>query len=218
MDRELLYFLLSLSIVPAAAIGLVRFPGSDKAYRPFLYYVFVSLVNELVSRCLPEHPKTGLMADLNLFSLVEFFLLLWQFRRWRWFAGFTWLYYTLAGGFLLLWVVENLLYSVMTKYNPWFLLLHCFAIVLLSIHIINRVVTDVSEPVYKNARFIICAGFIIFFTYNLLVSALFLLTDKKLIVQFFEIHVYINTLTNLLYAAGVYFIPKKTREIAFLNT
>ena len=204
------YFLFSLSIAIAAIIGLVRFNKIETAYRPFVVYVFISLANEIISYFLPEQPKKYMLIDLNLFTLVEYCMLLLQFYYWKIFQQIQWVLYSLLAGFMLLWILENFFLSQITVYNFALILTHSFVMVLLSINVINRLAVHESGPLYRNAKFIICIGLIIFFIYNIIVNTLFLNAESKpLALKIFNIRVYVNTLTNVLFAFGVYFIPEK---------
>lgn len=209
MNKEV-YFVFSLSIAIAAIIGLVRFRKLDPGYRPFLFYVFVSLANEILSYFLQDQPKKYILIDLNLFTLFEYCILLVQFYYWNIFYRLQWLFYVLLGGFTLLWLLENFIISQITVYNFIQILVHSFIMVLLSINVINHLAVHESGPIYRNAKFIICIGLIIFFIYNIIVNTLFLNAESKpLALKIFNIRVYVNTLTNVLFAFGVYFIPEK---------
>ncbi|MBC7903838.1 MAG: hypothetical protein H7Y27_10460 [Gemmatimonadaceae bacterium] len=216
MNREL-YLILGLSIVIAATIGLIRFRKIEKTYRPFLIYVFVSVLNELGSFYLAPH-KESAMIDLNLFTLFEYCILLLQFHSWKLFHGYKQLFYALLAGFVILWVTENLVISDIRRYNYAYILVHSFVMVLLGINMINRIAVNDYGPLYRNARFIICIGLIIFFIYNIIVNTLFLnAASKPLAIRFFNIRVYVNTFSNLLYAIAVYFMPVAVKKISFLK-
>lgn len=215
MNRDI-SFILSLSIALAATIGLIRFKKIEKAYQPFLYYVFVSLINEVISFCLPLQPRKYNLTDLNLFTLFEYCILLFQFYKWKVFQHYRWLFYALLSGFILVWLIENLVISSITNYNFYYILLHSFIMVLLSINVVNQVSVHSFDPLHKNARFIICIGLIVFFIYNLILNALFLISPaKSLSLDVFRIRVYVNLLSNLLFAAGVYLMPEKIKHIKF---
>jgi hypothetical protein len=204
------YFILSLSIVLPAIIGLVRFKKIETTYQPFLYLIFVSVINEAISFFLPQQPKKFALLDLNVFTLFEYCILLFQFYKWKIFERHTLLFYALLTGFLLVWLTENFLISSITTYNFYYILLHSFVMVILSINTLNRTAVNSFDPLYKNAQFIICIGLIIFFIYNMVVNALFLVSkNPSFAIKVFNIRVYVNVLSNLLFAAGIYFIPVK---------
>jgi hypothetical protein len=92
-----------------------------------------------------------------------------------------------------------------------FLIAYSFLLVLLSINTINHQVVNYNRTISKNPLFIICVGFVIFFIYTIVVFTI-LATNRRnnAFTSVFEIRVYINALTNILYATGIYFIPRKT--------
>lgn len=214
MDRAVT-FSLSLSIIVAAIIGLVRFKKINEDYQPFLFYVFASVINEGISFFLPHQQKKYALLDLNVFTLFEYCILLFQFYKWKIFRHYIWLFYTLLTGYIAFWLLQNTVTSSILEYNSYTIIVDSFIMVLLSINVVNQVGIGSFEPLYKNSKFIICIGLIIFFIYNLILNAFFLISDSTLSNSIFKIRVYINLLSNLFYAVGVFYMPGKNKPINF---
>lgn len=77
-----LKFYLSLSIVFAVIIGIIRFRKINPAYYPFIYRVSLCLVVELVRRVLILHQNNAATIVTNIFSLADFLLFAWLFHNW----------------------------------------------------------------------------------------------------------------------------------------
>jgi hypothetical protein len=95
-------------------------------------------------------------------------------------------------------------------FNPVFLISYSFILVLLSINTINYTFAQHNQLLSKNGLFIICVGMVIFFVYTIVVFTFLAMDtryDKELMQNIFNIRVYINALTNILYAIGIYLIP-----------
>jgi hypothetical protein len=210
MDASLT-FIFSLSILFPAVAGVMRYRNADPGYRPFLYLIFVSLINELlVGLYLSDLSKHMQTLDWQIFNLIEWILLLVQFHYWGRLKKYKYLFVIILTVSLVGWVFENFIYSNIYSFNPVFLISYSFVLVLLSINTINSTVAQQNQSLSKNGLFIICVGLVIFFIYTIVVF-LFLALDIKyetvLMQKIFNIRVYVNALTNLIYAAGIYYIP-----------
>jgi len=214
MSEQLKNFLFSLTIVFPAIIGLVRYRNADTSYRPFFYYIFYSLFNELfVGLYLSRYAgKNAATINWEIFNLMECLLLLTQFYYWRRFRSFKMLLPVLLAAALAGWATENFIVSDITAFNPVFLISYSFLVVLLSINTINHQVVNYNRTIARNPLFIICVGFVIFFIYTIVVFTILATNNShnKAFSSVFEIRVYVNALANILYAIGIYFIPRKT--------
>lgn len=214
MSEPLRKFLFSLTIVFPAITGLVRYRNADSRYRPFFIYIFYSLFNELFVYfyIIPYAGNQASIINWEIFNLMECLMLLVQFYYWQRFKNYKSLFMVLLGVAIAGWLSENFIFSNIYAFNPVFLIAYSFVIVLLSINTINHEVVNYSRSISKSPLFIICVGFVIFFIYTIIVFTI-LATSKnhnKINQSIFEIRVYINAFTNILYAIGIYHIPGKT--------
>jgi hypothetical protein len=218
-DSVIFYFSLSI-LLPAIAAAL-RFRNSHRNYRPFLIYIFISLLNELlVGLYLVNFPRNIKTLNWQIFNLVEWIILLIQFYYWGRFKNYKPLFYILLFSSFVGWVFENFIYSDIYAFNPVFLIFYSFVLVLLSINTINYTFAQHNQMLNKNGLFIICAAMIIFFIYTIVVFTFLAMDtkyDKELIQRIFNIRVYINALTNILYAIGIYYIPVRGVHDAFFD-
>ena len=206
-------FLFSLTVAFPAIVGIIRYQKIERSYFPFLIYIIISLLNEfLVKFALISFNARNL--DWQLFNLFEAVILVTQFYYWKVFSRFK-------RGFILvlifligLWFIENLVISSIYKFNPVFLIAKPFILVLLSVQTINHIIVNQNRsPLNRNAMFIICVALVIYFIYNIFVYTLqakgISRTDKNLMTKVFEIMVYVNAFTNLLFGLAMCFIPEK---------
>ena len=203
-------FLLSLSIIFPFLIGLVRYKKIQDNYQPFLIYIIISFVSEIISYLLIKVFRTNLVF-LNIFSLVECFVLVIQFHKWG-FLGKRRHFYAFLAILFIGWVTENFLLSDISRTNRIFLIAYSFLLVLLSIRELNHAMILSNRALYDNARFIICIGMIVFFTFNIIAQTFRFFGSgfsKEFMKHLFSIVAYTNAITNVVYAFGVYNIPKK---------
>jgi hypothetical protein len=214
MSSDTLFYF-SLTVAFPAIAGLIRVQKIERSYYPFLIYIFVSLFNELLVKfAIPVENRDARILDWQLFNLFEAVILVTQFYYWRVFNRFKKGYMVLVGLLVAGWVVENLFYSSIYKFNPVFLIAKPFVLVLLSVQTINHIIVNQNRtPLSRNAMFIICVALVIYFIYNIFVYTLqakgISKTNTSLMTKVFEIMVYINAFTNILFGLAVCFIPEK---------
>jgi hypothetical protein len=206
-------FLFSLTVAFPAIVGIIRYRKMERSYTPFLIYIIISLLNELLVKfALKSYNARNL--DWQLFNLFEAVILVTQFYYWRVFSrvkrGFIIVLVILIG----VWFIENLVISSIYEFNPFFLIGKPFILVLLSVQTINHIIVNQNRsPLSRNAMFIICVALVIYFIYNIFVYTLqakgISKTDKNLMTKVFEIMVYVNAFTNLLYGLAMCFIPER---------
>jgi hypothetical protein len=214
MDDNL-RFIFSLVIGLAVIIGIVRFRRIDSSYYPFIYNVIVALVVEILNRRLTVtgHPVAFILV-LNIFSYIDFFLFLWLFHNWGLFNRKKSTFITIAGVFFIIWLLESILVTGFVKHNLYFFMLYAFALIFFSVNTFNKAVVHERSSIFKNPKFWICLGIIIFYSFFIVtVTTGLSLFMKNVSVQFRRdlqaISVYSNLLVNLLYAVAVIWIPRK---------
>ena len=216
-------FALSLSVALPAIIGIVRLKIIDRSYYPFLVYIFVSLANELfVGLFQNSLEKKYNILNWQVFNLFEALVLFLQFYAWQIFDRYKQFSRIVFALLIAGWLIENFLYSSIYAFNPIFLISYSFFLVLLSVQAINKVILKQNTlPLHKNAMFIICVAMVLFFIYNVFVFTLqgmgISKTNKQLMAQVFNIRVYVNAFTNLLYGLAVYYIPAKISSAQFFG-
>ncbi|MBS1917612.1 MAG: hypothetical protein JST87_15185 [Bacteroidetes bacterium] len=215
MTEDIWKFIFSLSVGFPAIAGVLRFKKIDVSYRPFLIYCFVSLFNELLFGFVIRNSSKSLVTlDWNIFNIFEAIILLIQFQRWGRFDTNKKIFPALIIITILGWAAECFLVHTIFYFNAVFLIIYSFVLVLLSVQTINHIiVNDRGKYLVKNATFIICTAMVIFFIYNIFVFTLLAkginVNNKAMMSQVFQIRVYVNALTNLLYGVGVCFMQKK---------
>jgi len=207
--RPFLLFLLSQSILLPFIAGLTRLRRMGSRYRPFFILLTVGVVTELVNRYLIKFIHSNAVAS-NIYALIEWLLILWQFRVW----GFL---RTRKNAFLILifvscaiWIMENLVFGQLTNFSPYFRFFYSFLIVLLSVNKINFMITHDYRNLLRHPEFLICIGFIIYFIYKIVYewayqASLYGTSEITSTIIFLE--AYINALTNIIFAIAMVKIP-----------
>ncbi|MBL7710759.1 MAG: hypothetical protein JNJ86_16935 [Chitinophagaceae bacterium] len=207
--------LFSYSIAIAAMISLVRFRRTDRAYLPFFLLMWTGLLNELINTIIISRGFSNAV-NTNIYTLIEVALILWFFYNFRIFR-----HRNLSFGILLLlilstWIAENFVFSSIRSFSSYFIVFSYFMIVLLSITMINKVQAAERKGLLKNSKFIICTGFILFFTYALLVEIFWIYglnASKSFRLEVYRIMAYVNLVVNIIYAIAVLWMPRKQESL-----
>lgn len=210
---DTLRFILSLSIGLAAILGIVRFRKIDKSYYPFVYNVTLAFIVEIIVRIFTKTRNIEAFGiTLSLYSLVDFILFAWLFHNWGLFNRNKTVFASLIGLFSAGWLTFVIINGFLLE-NFYYLILYSFALIFFSVTTFNKVVVHERGSILRNAKFLICLGIIIFYTFFVVLCAFQLSffshsIGPALRRNVFQINVYSNLLVNLLYALAVVWIPK----------
>jgi hypothetical protein len=202
---------LSLSVLIAGVIGAIRFKRIDPVYYPFLFFLWLGAFNDALGLILLRFGFYTII-NSNIYVLFEAILLTYFFNRLNIFKRTPNIYIILLTAHLLIWIFEVFFLRGIEQSALYARIFFSFSIVLMSITYINQMLTSQKVPIRKNALFIICIGFIIFFTYKVLVNTFWLYGLKKsksFVLNIYTILIYINLFCNLIYALATLWIPRK---------
>lgn len=211
--KNLNNFLISLVVLFPFISGLVRLRVMSRLYRPFLLLITLAVITEVVNYVLIHFYRQGNSIVINIYSLVESLLIIAQFYYWRLHSR-TRRWYPYFGALcIIIWITENLLTGSVWEIGTIFRVSSAFVVVILSINEINYLLINDNKSLLKNSRFLICAGFLIYFLYQILLEGSFYITlkeDNAMAGRIIAFFVYINLLVNIIYGIAVWFIPKRT--------
>lgn len=199
------------SVLIPTITGWVRFKKISPTYFPFLTVVLLALVNEAIGLIIPYFGHYNIIPS-NIYCLFESLLITWQFKKWRLFYGSEKLFHFLMIVFVGFFFYDAVFISRFVQFNSYCRILYSFAIVLMSISMINTLIIKEKSNLLKNSTFIICCAFTLFFTYTILVEAFWVYgvnPNSNFQGYVFNILVVINVLTNLLFAYAILWMPKR---------
>ncbi len=214
MDNTV-HFVLSQSILIAFIIGIVRYRKIDPAYYPFLYYTFAAVMMELLAHVFTLYNRPDLhLPALHIYSYLEFCLFTWLFHNWGLFNRQRTVFISILLAFLIFWIISSFFIHGFHELNYYFLTGYSFALIFFSVSTFNKVVVHERGNIFRNPKFLICLGIIIFYTFFILVNVTSLSVFKQNVSKSFranlqQINVYTNLLVNLLYAVATLWIPRK---------
>ena len=202
--------LFASSIFIAGILALLRFKEIRKEYYPFIILIWTGCVNESISFLLVFNGYYNIVNGI-IYDLCESMLLLWFFytlgvfqkkRFWPWLLG---------PFFLAVWIVDSFFGQRAGRFNTFFGMVYSFTLVILSINALNQMLFR-ERNLLRNPAFLICIGFVIFFTYKLLTEVFYyygLSGDWAFTRQVFKIFAIVNLLCNLIFALAILWMKKK---------
>lgn len=208
--------ILGYSILIPATIGLVRLPIIDRAYRPFVFYCILDVLNHTLSATLVEFHGSNTI-NSNVFVLIEAILFCWQFKEWGSFKRREKLFPALILVLTLVWITDNLIWHRLTTVNSLYRIFYSFVLVFLAIGQMNELISSSRKSLLTNACFMICAGIVIYYTYKATVEVFFVIQLKGSVsfyVNIFKILVFVNTFANLIFGWAALWVPKKPKFIS----
>jgi hypothetical protein len=216
MDFDHFELLLNVySIAPAAIIGLFRYTKVLKTFRPFIILIVTALITEIVNHIIIYHYGKGNAVIINIYGLIECLLWLWQFYYWNAFKKRSRLLPILVSLLIGVWAADNIILGKLNTFSSWFTIMYSFTLVFLSINEVNRQIVEERKNIFTNAKFLACAGILLFYTNRILVESFYLLdmvqTNREFLRQLFQILKYVNLFVNLLFAFATIWIPTRQR-------
>lgn len=200
---------LNHSIIIAAIIGVIRFKYVIPGFYPFIFIIWLGLFNESLSLVMIYSIKNNTV-NSNVFVLLEYFLILFQFYKWN---DNNKKNYLLLGFFgIIIWIADNFIINSITQNNSLFRILYSFIIIFLSINQVNKILIFEKGILIKNAMFIICITFLFYYGCKAFVETFngFRLKISHMFLWNLWIALYfVNFIANLLYAIAILCIPTK---------
>jgi hypothetical protein len=199
-----------LILIPIIA-GLVRFGRIGKRYQPLFILLVAGLAAELISSYLiylaKHHSNAG---TSNIYALLEWIMIFWQFRRWGFFSARKEVAWTVLFVPCVVWIAENFIFGQISNFSPYFRILYAALVVLLSVNKINFMITHDNRNLLDHPEFLICIGFIIYFIYDIIYEWAYQSSttgETYITTKIISLFGYINALTNITFAIAFLRIP-----------
>lgn len=174
-------FAFSFSIYIAGFIGFIRFKKIHKNFYPFLLCIWIACLNELLTFILFKSNHNSSI-NSNFYVLLESLLITLLFKNLGVLKNPRYLYYTISLSLIIIWLSEIIILRKINVDLIYFRIFYSFVVVLMSISCINILIGKSGKFIIKNSVFLLCLGFILYFTYKVLIHSFWLygLTSSKI--------------------------------------
>jgi len=215
MHNYTLSIFLNHSIILAAILSLIRYNLIKRSYYPFIFLIWLGLVNESISLLLAYSTGNNAL-NSNVFVVLEYFTILYQFYKWNAGDGGR-KYFVLACLGVMIWITDNFIINAITQNNSLFRACSSFIIVFLTVRQLSKIIVFRRGILLKNAMFIICITFLFYFSCKAFVESLnafHLGLSRGVLWNLWVMLYFVNFISNLLYAIAVLCIPMKHKFIS----
>lgn len=204
----------NFSILMPGILAAILFKEMDKRYYPFIVCLWIGCFNEVLSLWL-IHIKMQTLVNSNIYVLVEALLLLSYFRSAGMIKQGKKFYFVLAL-IMLCWIAENFIFGSILLNSTYFRIFASLLIVGLSLQFVGEIIFNTRQNILKNADFILCACFIVYFSFKALIQSFVIYGSTRniyFLMKIYNIMLYINLGVNLLYILAVLWMPRKVKFI-----
>jgi len=202
---------LGYSVAIPAVIGLVRLRITEPAYRPFIFIMWLGLINHTVS--IVANRMIGSNAiNSNIYVLFEALLYLVLFYNWRVVGRSQKPYLVTAVLLAFLWTADNFLFHSITVTNSFYRIVCSLVLLFFAITKLTGLIVSSSKRLLRDARFLICTGIIIYFSFKATMEVFFLTgvrVSASFQIKIFFIMIFVNLFVNLIFAVAAVCIPRK---------
>lgn len=217
MNNLFYSYLSNTSGLIALIFGLIRFRKVLTAYHPFIYFIFINFFTDFLFSVIKFLKIKGVTGPVsNIYPILEISVLIWLFYRLHSFYGRRHIMYALLTFAYLGWVCNNLFFNTLKTTNGLNLIFVGICILFLSINHLNKVMVSERRSLLKNADFVICGTFIIYFAISVICDCFYLNVSyfsNDFYVKLTIIYRTTNLIANLLYAYAMLCLPTKKKFI-----
>src|SRR5665213_2501906 len=118
MHSYTLSIFLNHSIILAAILSVIRYKKIKRSFYPFVYLIWLGLINESVSLLL-DYTSGNNALNSNVYVLLEYFIILYQFHKWNEDSSRK-KYFLLACIGLVIWIADNFIMNTIIQNNSLF--------------------------------------------------------------------------------------------------
>ncbi|WP_018629982.1 hypothetical protein [Niabella aurantiaca] len=204
-----------LSIGIGVCIGWLRFYKMDRSYLPFLLLLTLGFISELGSLAMVKHHGSNI-AILNIYSLAEVLLFLWQFNNWQSQRPYRRKLLLTTFAAVAFWAAEWMYRGTLWQPFSGCIILFAATLIFLSMAIVVRQLYPLLLPLRSNALFIIGLGLIFCNTCTVITETCWLLLPGTMAAPMramVVIFAAVNFLSNLLFIWSIFYIPPRFRYI-----
>ena len=209
-------------------VGVRKYRELDHGAKLLTINLLIVLCAEIVSYILLVGYKTFAISTQIVYSIytpVEFALFILMFRHWHDDTSVRKLLVVSIPVFLLLWIGGQLLLAYQGEsmkgqvgLADYLLPVESLILIIVAIGTLVKLIRDETTPVINSPAFWITAAVLFYFTGNLFVFTFqSIILEDTLMKQFWYLHSTMNFVKYGLFAVGLYFAGKGTREKPALN-
>lgn len=204
----------AFSVVIPFILSLFLLKKRTRNYLPIIFVIWLGTLYEYTIDTIIFYNLYS-QIYVNTYVILESLLIILQFHLWNIWRKSKLDFYLLIGLLIIFWFANNLFNNIIMHRTSFFIIVSSFLIVIKSIQQINITFYTEKKNLLSNAVFLFCCGFIIFFSYAIIVE-IFNKTIGKTSNLFrykvYNILVTVNLISNIIYACAFSLLLKKSKS------
>ncbi len=203
----------AFSIALPSALGLIRCKHIYRRYKPFIFVLFIGLLNESLSLLLIRLHNSNLI-NSNIYTLIEYLLYVLFFQRISEFNSKSLVFLFTIG--VCTWVIDNFLFHNLAQSNSLFRVIASLIILWLSINKLSRLTFNVQPDHFKKTDLLLCFSFLAYFTFRGFIHVIKLFSigyTTAFYIDLWIILCILNLLVNISFFIAILWIPKQQPSI-----
>jgi len=202
----------SLLIILPVAAGWIRYRHIQPASNPFIWWLSLGLVNELISLWANSALGTNAV-NSNIFKLVSTIMILYQLHRWNPAVFRISLVYGTAMLFLLLFMGEWAFRGSLFVFFSYQAILSALLIVFVTGYFLSKRIPDAVDWLYHDAITLICMGWLIVYTSAISTQFFIFYAGPSVTAVYVPLAFSaVNLLCNLLFLYAILCLPLNIRS------
>lgn len=199
-----LIYISALSILLPILAGLFCYKFLTFSEKLFLYFMGIGAITEIVLHILVTfHINNHFI--VNIYILLEFILILFILATWIGEFSIKIPFKLIIAGFVLYWGINVLINGIGLFMGPLAIAAHAILVILSGL-LLTQLMLHTDSPLFKNLRFWIASGVLIYFSTGIIRSAILsLFVDNNnlfLSTWYSNLHSGVNISGSLLYSIG----------------
>jgi hypothetical protein len=194
-------------------IALCKYKQVPETYYPFVIYCAAAVCSTILSQIFIHLYGTNAIS-YNIYMLIDFLLALLIFTKWGYFKENRSLIMYIGVVGAAMWVCENLILYRIIEVSSVTLITLSLSLIYLSVDQINYIVVTERKNILKNAKFVSCIGFLIYYGVSVVLEifSILELNFKEGIGGFIAVVVFsLILLVNIIYAIATLCIQNRQK-------
>jgi hypothetical protein len=213
-----LFRLLNYLIIISVVISLFRVKKIEKKYLPFFIFLWLFLLNEVVTDVLIFYFRSNAI-NSNIYFLVTPVVVLYQLYLLFLHKPSKRVLSFLLVLLVLFWSYENFIYSSIWNFNTYTAIIQYILIIVFSLQVLSQHLSSETKDEAINLVFLLCGIFLLKYTLSLIIEIFWIFeinSSNSFLINLYRIVSYLNLLLNFVYPLAVLWVPKK-KEQAWLR-
>jgi len=203
------YYPAFIITIASAIIALFLFKKVDKRFIPFLIYVMLSGLIEIIYFFINKYAASQTsVLGYNIYVLLEGFVLVWMFNKWRVLDRYKYLPNLLYIGFMISWSIDLIYTGTIHEVLIFYRIFYSFVLVMLAINSMNLMIVHSKSNLLRSSKFLISSGILVLYTNKIVLESFYLLLTENS----FLILRYVALFVKFILFLALLWIPKKPRK------